>query len=113
MNPDLVGAAGARAQFQPRAFVRSAQDTVIGDGPFSRRVDRHLPSAAADELSEPAVDAALILERPALDNSPIDLFDIAFGEHRAEPAQRLRMAAEDETAAGVAIEPVGEGRRVW
>ena len=86
MDADLVGAAGARAQFQPGAFVGGAQDTVIGDGPLSLRISRHPPSAAARELSEPAVDPALVLGRPALDDGPIDFLDLAFGEQCADVA---------------------------
>ncbi len=42
---------------------------------------------------------------------PIDLLDLALGKQPAEAAQRLRMAAEHQTAAGVAVEPMRQGRR--
>ena len=48
----------------------------------------------------------------ALDDGPIDLLDLPAGEQRAEPPQRLRMPAEHQAAAGVAVEPMGERRRV-
>jgi hypothetical protein len=48
----------------------------------------------------------------ALDDRPIDFFDLAAGKQRAQPPQRFRMAAEYEAAAGVPVEPMGEGRRM-
>ena len=44
-------------------------------------------------FSEPGLDPALRLGGPSLDDGPIDLLDLPAGEQRAEPPQRLRMAA--------------------
>jgi hypothetical protein len=43
-----------------------------------------------------------------LDDGPVDLLHLAARKQRAQPAQRLRMPAEDEAAAGVAVEPMSE-----
>ncbi len=57
------------------------------------------------------LDDTLGFGRRALDDGPIGLADRARCEQRHELPQRLRMAAEHETAAGVAIEPMRERRR--
>src|SRR5439155_12530206 len=50
--------------------------------------------------------------RLALGDRPINLFHPPGGEQRAKPPQRLRMTAEHEAAAGVAVKPMGESRRL-
>src|SRR5262249_34650365 len=46
------------------------------------------------------------------DTAPKSPADASARNGRAEPAQRLRMSAEHKTAAGVAVEPMGERRSV-
>src|SRR5947209_2346905 len=113
MNPQLVGPAGARPQFEPSPSVRGAANSVVGDRPLSGGVDDHPPTAASIELSEPGLDLAFGLGRAALDNRPIDFLHLSAGEQRPQPPQRLRVPPQHQAAAGIAIEPMGESRRVW
>ena len=50
VDADLVGASGARAQFEPSAAVGSAEHAVVGDRPLASRIDDHPPAAAAGEF---------------------------------------------------------------
>src|SRR6202022_1255854 len=106
-----MGAPGAWPQLEPGPPARSTADPVVGDRPLPRGIDNHAPAGAAGQLLHPGLDTALGLGRLALDDRPIDFFDLAAGKQRAQPPQRFRMAAEYEAAAGVPIDPMGEGRR--
>ncbi len=112
MHADLMGAAGPRTQLEPGPAVADPENAVIGHGMLPGRVDDYMPPFALGELSERGFNPALVKRRAAFDHRPIDFLDLSVGEQRAEAPQRLGMAAQYETAAGVAIEPMGESRGV-
>jgi len=105
-------AAGARPQLEPGAARVRTEEPIIGHRPLPSRIDDHAPAGAAGEFLEPSLDPARCLGWLAFNHGPVDLFDEPAGKQCAEAAQRLWMPAEDETAAGIAIEPMGKTRRV-
>src|SRR6185312_15317645 len=78
------------------------------DGRLPLRVVLHPPAACGVLAAERQVDAALVVVRSGLHQRPVGLADAAGLEQAAELSQRLAVAAEHETARGVAIEPVRE-----
>src|SRR5262249_27183209 len=81
--------------------------------PLPGGIDDHAPAGTACQLFEPGRDATLCLGWMAFDDGPVELLDEPAGKQRAKPAQGLWMAAEDEAAAGVAVETMSERRWVW
>src|SRR5205085_4897482 len=108
----LMGPAGVRPQLEPRATIRGATNTVVGDRCLPGGIDDHAPAAASIELSEPVLDPSRSLGRLPLHDSPINFLDFPVGKQRSQPPQRLRVPTQYEATAGVPVETVGEGRRV-
>ena len=79
-----------------------------GDRRLALRVVLHPPAAGGVLAAERQVDTALVVRRSALHQRPVGLADAARLEQPAELGQRLAVAAEHETARGVAIEPMRE-----
>jgi hypothetical protein len=112
MDAQLMGPPGAGPQLEPGTTIRGAANTVVGDCPLSGGIDNHAPAAASTELSKPGLDPPVGLGRAAFDNGPIDFGYLPTGLQRAEPPQRLRVPPQYQAAAGIAVEAVGESRRV-
>ena len=110
MDPQLVGAPGQRTQLQERQAARAPEHAVVRDRGLAFQIDLHPPAALLVAPAERQVDPARLRRRRALDHRPVGLVDPAGGEQAAEPAQRPVVAPEDQAAAGVAIEPMGELR---
>ena len=105
-------AAGAWTALQPGQSGSLTQDPVVGTGRLARRVDFHPPAAHLVALAQGQVDRAFRLGRAPLHHGPVDLLDLAGGEQPAQPRQGLAVTAEHQAAAGVAVEPVGQRRRL-
>src|SRR5437870_827882 len=112
MDAKLVRAAGAWAQLQPGAAVAGAENPIIGNRALSGRIDDHAPSSRACQFLEAGLEPTLGVGRLAFHDSPIDSFHLPARKQGAQPAQRLRMPAKQETAAGVAVEPMSKRGRV-
>ena len=112
MDAQLMGPPGARLQLQPGTTIRGTADTVISDCSLSGGIDDHAPAAASAALFESRFDPALSIRRLTLDNGPIDFFYLSAGEQHPQPTQRLRVAPEHQASTGVAVEAMGESRRV-
>src|SRR5260370_30177641 len=80
MHPDLVGAPGARPEFEPGAAVMGAKYAVIGDRGLAGGVEHHMSAHPPGLLLAGGLDAALRLRRRAGDDRPIDLLDFSLGE---------------------------------
>src|SRR5262249_55252567 len=65
------------------------------------------------EATERNVDHALLRRRPALDDGPISLADLAVLEQQSERSGRLAMPAEHEAAGRIAVEPMRQYWRPW
>src|SRR4051794_7659807 len=88
--------------------LRTPQHFPRGDRGLALRVVLHPPAAGGVLAAERQVDTALVVRRSALHQRPVGLADAARLEQPAELGQRLAVAAEHETARGVAIEPMRE-----
>ena len=114
MDAQLVGASRLRLKFEP-GDRRAAPNTAALDAPEGQRllpvrIDLHPPAALVVEPAERQIDRALLALRRAGDDRPIGLADLALLEQEPQCLQRLMMAAENEAAGGLAVEPMGERR---
>src|SRR5208282_447922 len=114
MNPQLMGASGLRLKLEP-SDRRGPPETATLDAPEGQRllpvrIDLHPPAALVVEPAERQVDRAFLALRRAGDDRPIGLADLALLEQKPQCLQRLVMAAEDEAARRLAVEPMGERR---
>src|SRR5439155_24469270 len=100
-----MGTAGDRLQRQPGEAVAAAAYFPVGDGLLPVRI-RLLPPAALDvEPADRHVDGAFLAGRPAFDDRPVGLSNLAVLEQQAERGGGLAMASQHETAGGILVEP--------
>ncbi len=112
MDTKLVGAPGPGEELEPGESTVAAAHPVVGDRRPAGGIDPHPPApAVGGDLGEGQGDASRLLRRGTADHRPVGLADAAAGEQPPETREGLAVTAEDQAAAGVAIEPVGEGRR--
>ena len=112
VRAQLVRAPGARHQLDPSRLMAGAVDhPIVGD--------RALPSSSSSRmrskplpplLAEREVDAAALGKRNADRDRPVGLRRLAALERAGEERRRARGAAEQQNAAGVAVEPMGKTR---
>ncbi len=75
------------------------------------RIVLHPPADIGVEAAERHVDFAFFGIRAAFDDGPVGLVDGAVAKQLAELRQRLAVAAENEAAGCIAVEPVRQRRR--
>src|SRR5690606_21279865 len=115
MNPKLVGAPGFRAEAQQAARPDHCELFPMrhrGLAP-SRAIEvaNHPPACLGGRyLGERQVDRALLTLGNAVENGEILLLDSALLEGAREAPVRLRIAREQKTTRGVAVEPVDRKR---
>ena len=103
-------APGQRRQRQQR-MAAAARDTLPSRlRRLAGGIDLHPPAAGCVEPAERQVDQAFVLLRRAFDDGEIGFAYLSLLEQKPQALQRLVVAAEDEAAGGVAVEPMRKGR---
>src|SRR5208283_797336 len=104
MHSQLMRAAGERFEFQKRASARPGNDPPKCFCRDPGRIGFHPPAASGIKAPERQIDQAFVLRGPPYDDGPIDLFDFALLEQKAELFERLVMAPEHQASGGITIE---------
>ena len=79
--------------------------------PFGQRARVDAYAAAGIEAAEGKVDETLRRVRPAFDDGPIGLVDLAMLEQAAQMFESLAMSPQHEAAGGIPVQPMGERGR--
>ena len=110
MHPHLMGAPGARPQFQPTGIpVRTAQPP-FGDGLLAGGVNIHAPAFAGGPLQQWGGDDAVIAGGSAAYHGPVDFLDPARRERGLRFQQRRLAQRDHKTSGGVGIQSM---RQPW
>jgi hypothetical protein len=110
MDAHLMGPPRPGLALDPAQAIAATQQTPAGNRALACRIGDHLPSFLPVQLSQGLVCDAGIGFGRAMDHGPVGLLDMAGSEQGMEPPERAASSRQDETAARVAIEAMGEGR---
>jgi hypothetical protein len=106
MNPYLVAPTRTRVGFEERVRAEALDDAEVGDaGLAPLGIDGDATRAA---LAQWLLDRAAILSDHAVDERQVRLLNLSGLELLVEKAMGLRVAGEDDHAAGVLVDPVDD-----
>ena len=108
MHADLVGAAGADANFQQSELIETLEHTIFGEG----RAPASQPGSHADAMQRMTGngrgDPAALRFQAAVHERDVDLFDLPRGELLRQVAVGGVRPGDQDDPAGKAIQPVDD-----
>lgn len=114
MHAQLMRAAGLGGQFQPGHALILSHDFIVRHGALAGWVHLHVPTVLLGrDFCQRQIDTSVLVGGNAVDDRPILFVNAFLLEHLTQDPQGLLGAAQDQTAAGIAVQSVRQVRRLF